>query len=366
MSHRINRERFLEVLGKVRAGVSTRDHIEQSTCVVFSGGWVSTYNDEICCRAAAGFPEEFEGAVRAVPLLGVLENMADEDVEVRFLEKEVRVRGARREASVRLERSILLPLEEIESPESWTPLPEGFPEAVKRVCETAGTDDDEFVTICVHVHPDYLESCDRKQATRFVMRTGIQSPCLVRAKSLRHVADLGLVKVGVSDGWIHFRNKGLIFSCRRHLDEYPTENVTKVMSFRGSKATLPESIPEAVRLAVVFSGEDKTNDKVLVRISEGRMEIRGEGAFGWSKADLEMSYRGDPLTFRIVPDTLIFLAENHRDCEITPGRLRIAGESWTYVTVLGREEASEAPPPEPEPAEVESEEAVAVGEGGDD
>ena len=66
--------------------------------------------------------------------------------------------------------------------------------------------------------------------------------------------------------------------------------------------------------------------------------------------DLETAYRGPDITFRVAPAMLEQLVRDYRDCEIAEGKLRVAGDRWTFMTVLGRpdaaaEDADPAPPP---------------------
>ena len=354
--HRVNRLQLLQVLGRVEPGRSTKDYLEQSSCFVFDNGWCVCFNDEICVRTKTELPEELSGAVHGKPLLEVLENMSDEEVDLRTVDGELQIRGNRKKAGVRMEAEIVLPVDQVEKPASWTPLPGDFSEAVKQVCAVAGTNDEEFLSVCVHVHPQWLEACDRRQAARYNLETGVSRPFLVRAKSLAHVAPLGVVKIGETDSWVHFRNKTLVFSIRRHLDEYP--DIGGTMDFTGTPAVLPRGAAEAAKLGGVFSGEDKENDKVSVRLSPGRMQVRGEGAHGWAQADLEMDYRGTPLEFRVAPAVLEQLVRDHTQCEVTADKLRVVGEHWVYVTALGKPDAPRDE--EPEPA------AVAAGGGDDD
>lgn len=342
---RVNRQEFLQTLARVQPGLSSSDFIEQSTCYAFADGWVATFNDEICCRTKTGLPD-LTGAVRAKQFTSVLENMADEEVDLDATAAELRISGRRKKAGVRMEAEIVLPVEQVETPAAWMPLPAEFGDAVRSVLGAAGTNDEEFLTVCVHVHPDFVEACDRKQAARYDIATGVSRPFLVRASSLGHVAKLDMTKVGETDNWIHFRNKLLVFSCRRHLDEYP--DITALLKTRGTPTKLPRGASEAAALAGVFTADDKENDKVNVRLTTDRMVVRGEGAFGWASADLETAYKGDDVVFRISPAMLTKLVKEHETCEITPDKLIVAGERWRYLTCLGRPDASkDAPKPEP-------------------
>lgn len=368
MGFRVNRAELLQVLNRVQPGLSTRDFIEQSSSFVFQNGWVITYNEEISCRTKTGFPPELSGAVRAAQLLQVLENIGDDDVEIEVTAAELQVRANRKKSGIRMEAEIVLPLEQVEVPDEWHDLPENFEAAVLQVAGAAGTNDEEFMTVCIHMHPQYLEASDRRQVSRYMLECGIESPFLVRAASIAHIKGLGLTRIGVTDNWVHFRNKTLAYSCRRHLGDYPTDAITKMMDFRGAPASLPRGGVEAAKLGAVFVGDVKENDKVGVRLADGHMSVRGEGAFGWASADMDTTYKGPPVSFRIPPATLAQLITDHKTCEISQERLIVRGERWTFLTVLGR--GDDAAPAAKLQAETESEPAsefaTADADGGDE
>lgn len=344
---RTSRQELLNTLARVAPGLSSSDFIEQSTCYAFDSGWVCTFNDEICCRTKTGLPDDVRGAVRAKQLVAVLENMDDDHVDVSADGKEFKIRGNRKRAGVRMEAEIVLPFDQVESPDSWEPLDNDFPAAVKQVVGAAGTNDEEFLTVCVHVHPDFLEASDRKQLCRFTLPTGVTRPFLVRAASLRPTADLGLTKIGETDNWVHFRNKLLVYSCRRHLEDYP--DLGALLKFRGTPVVLPQGAPAAAKLGGVFTADDKENDKVTVSMAADKMTVRGDGRFGWAEADLEMAYKGAPVTFRVAPAMLVKLVAENKECEIGPDKLTVVGEKWRYLTVLGKPvvETSDTPADEP-------------------
>ncbi len=341
MATKVNRIEFINTLARVEAGLSPRAFIDQSDCYVFQSGWVSSFNDEICCRAKSGLPAELTGAVHAKPLKDALGAMTADEVTINFKEKEFQVVAGRHErAGIRMEREIVLPVDEVSVPEQWIVLPPDFSTAVNKVMDAAGTNDEEFLSVCVHIHPEYVEATDRKQMCRYRLETGVDQSFLVRAKSIAPMVKLDVVKIGQTDEWVHFRNKSLIFSCRRHVEDY--FKLDEVFDFRGTATKLPRGGDTAASLAGTFC-EGKDNDKVLVTLKPGWMNVRGEGSYGYGERDLEMEYDGDDLTFRLAPQMLTKLVKDAVDCELDGTKLCIRGERWTYLTVLGKPPAVTVP-----------------------
>jgi len=354
---RLSREDFVQALERVEAGRSNRNFLEQSSCFVFRDGYICTFNDEVCCRTKFDLPPDFVGAVPGKPLMDVLRNMSDDEITLSVDGTQLVIKGRRKESGLRLEAEILLPVDSVESPQRWVPLenPEEFAAAVKQVCGAAGTNEEEFMSVCVHIAPACMESTDRNQASKYDTPTGVSRDFLVRAKSLAAVAPLGVTKVGETENWVHFRNKAVIISIRRHLESY--FDLAKVWAFRGTEAELPRGAEEAARLGAVFSAEDKENNKVTVALTDGHMRVRGEGAHGWATADLEMAYHGAPVSFRIAPDMLEQLVKQHTRVEIGPGKIMVRGERWCFVSVTGSTEPAKTEPEVPTDAEAGDEPA---------
>ncbi len=336
MGTRVNRGELLAALGRVMPGISKRGTVEQSSCFVFRDGWIFSFNDEICCRTVSKLDPELEVAVRAEPLVKWLELVVDDDVDVSIDRGQFKLRAGRDKCWVRAEQDITLPIDEVDTPTEWHTLPPDFWEAVERVMGTAGGANDEFMTRCVHVHPDYVEACDRKQATRYELETGATAPFLVQAVTIAQGLNMDLTRFGETADWVHFRNKGLIFSCRRHLDSYPTDGITKMLQFRGAKCTLPKGAEVAAKLGEVFTGDDKDNNRLDVDLTPGKMTVRGEGDKGGASRELDTTYTGPPVSFRLSPQLLIQLVKFANECEVGPGRLLITGDHWKYLTVLGK------------------------------
>jgi len=351
MATTVNRAEFLVLLETAQPGLSTKDVFEQSSCFVFTGGWLVTFNGEISCRVKTGLPPEFEGAVDAAPLLASLAKLTEETVDLAIAGGELQVTGAKKAVGVRLQAEILLPVDSVDRPGAWVDLPEDFSAAVEIVQETVGRDKDQFMTLVIHVHPRWLESCDRFQATRYKIRCGNTEPFLVRQASLKHVVRYGMHRMSETENWVHFRNKsGLIYSVRRFVEDYP--DMTAFFSVAGTPTVLPKSAESAADLCAVFSGDDRDDDKVGVELSPGRLRVTGRGSAGWARQDLEMpGYKGEPTAFRISPKLLATVVQKYAECEIAADmtKLKATGERWAYITALAPVDGKAAAPPRAEP-----------------
>ncbi len=360
MPIQVNRAELLTTLAKVQPGLSGSDVYEQSSSFCFDAGWLMTFNGEIAIRTKSGLPPQYEGAVKAKPLIDALAAVPDETVEVDYSQEgRFRVRGGGGSwFTVRQETEIRLPMENVELPQEWVALPEDFAAALKIVLPAAGKKEEEFVTSCLHVTPDFVECCDRIRLCRYNLEFPCEEGFLIRAKSATAILAYDVVRFGLTENWAHFRNGGIIFSCTRHKDDMP--DLSAVLAFRGTEMRLVKEAEVAAVVAGVFSAQDKADDKITVELTPGRMNVFGRGAFGEGGRPLTTNYDGPPLGFRISPASLIDLVKHHDRCEVGQDqggndRLRIDGERWAFVTSLGKVDDAKAKP-QAQTQEVEQEE----------
>ena len=334
----VNREKLLSALESVSPGLASRELIEQSGCFVFRAGKVITFNDEVACSISSPLGNEVEGAVTAKPLLELLSKLTEDELDVKLADGKLQIKGKGRRAEIVTDAEVKLPVETVEIPEEWTKLEPDFLEGLGIVQSVAAAGKDaNFVLTCVHLHPDHLESCDNFQAVRYPVKTGVAESCLIRQVSVKHVPPLGMTELSVGDAWIHFRNaSGLVLSCRRWQEQY--ENLDPIFDCDGPSVTLPGGLKEAVDKAKIFSSENVESDQVFVRLKDGRLLIRGEGASGKFEEQRSVKYDGDEVSFLIAPKLLVEITERTNDCVLGQGRLKIQTGKFVYVSCLGAAE----------------------------
>lgn len=339
---KINREKFLEKLEMVRAGLSPREFIEQSSCFVFEGGMVMTFNDEIACRTKIDI--DITGAIQATSLLDILGKLIDPELLVRENDKgELEFKGKSKGFGVTKDAEIFLPINRVEMPMEWKELPPAFSQSIGKVAHCVSTDESRFLLTCIHIHPDYIEACDNMQVMRVALKTGVKESMLVRGTSLVHISQLAMEHVALTKTWIHFKNKaGLIFSCRRYTEQYP--ELGPVIKIKGSSITLPRGLKEASERAAVFAVDRSGDPLLIVTLSNGVIRVVGEGLSGWYKEVKKSDYEGPAMEFAISPELLTHVSEKYKEAIICEDKLKVTGESWEYVTVLGKpKEKVEAP-----------------------
>lgn len=333
---KVNRGEFLQRLELVRPGVATRELIEQSSCLVFQNGRVHTYNDEVACDHSSLLPESFTGVVPSEPLLNLLRKMGEDEIEISSTKKELVVAGSKkagREAGIPLMKEVLLQVL-TKKPKVWNKLEEAFADAIEIVHQCTANDEMKFMLTCVHIHPKWVEATDNIQMARYRLATGVESPVLVRSDAIQQMRGRGLVEIGTSKSWLHFRNPtGFHFACRKYVEEYI--NMSPYLKVEGQKVEFPKGLVEATERAEIFSAENAKENQVAIFLSPNRLEIRGLGVIGWYKERKKIRYTGEPMSFLVSPKLLMELVKRHNECVISNGVLKVDGGRFKYVTMLG-------------------------------
>lgn len=334
---RINREEFLKQLESVSPGLSAKEVIEQSSCLIFIDGTVNTYNDEIACSQKSLL--KIEGAVPAMPFISVLRKLKEDelDIDVNDSGSQILIKAKAKRSGINMEQDILLPIEAVDKPKKWKELPDNFADAISIVQPCAGSNDAEFAMTCVHITSKWIEACDYHQVSRFRIKTDVDKPILIRKESLKHIISLDMIKFSETKHWIHFRNSDdLVLSCRHWVAEYPSDDLSKVLQMKGESLVLPKGLKEAVEKAEIFSAENAENNNVIINLKKGKFKITGKGASGWFTEIKKSKYDGKSLRFTIPPKLLVELVQHYNDCEVSENRLKVSGDKFVYVTVLGK------------------------------
>ena len=286
---------------RVEPGLSKKAIVEQSDCLVFGGGRVTTFNDEVYCDGPCPLNGDVAGAVPAPKFLEILRKLEQEELEVTLTEGRLAFKGKGRERfTLRLEAEVSLPVNEVEAPKGWKPLHPDFCEAVAAVGQCASRDQSQFQLTCVNLGEKWVEALDDMQLARWRLATGLAKPVLVRQSSVRHLKQMGVTEFAEGEGWLHFRTKkgGLRLSCRHYAGDY--EELGPYMKFSGTPTELPKGLDEALDKAQIFSAEDAEANQVLIQLGAGKMVIKGQGVSGWYKETKKLpAYKGPPMEFCI-------------------------------------------------------------------
>lgn len=331
----MKRADLLSALEIVKPGLANREIIEQATSFAFIDGCVVTYNDNVSIRC----PVEglkISGAIKAEELYKLLGKLKQDDITVESNGPEVILTSGRAKAGFTLQQQIKLPLEEIKNKTEWKPLPKDFRKALEFTMTTCSRDQTRAILTCINVTPEgRLQSTDNFRISIFNLDKVPANEFLLPAESAQIVSGYGLGWVAEGRGWIHFKSEGglIEFSCRVVKGEYPP--IYKAAEGEGTKVELPSTMQDVLSKASVFCTQEQVLDqRVKVVISEKRLKLRADGETGWFEEEVNMAYRGEPITFSINPHLLQSILDQTRICQIGEKTLKFIGDRWQFIACL--------------------------------
>lgn len=330
---------IFDTLNQLKAGLTQREEIEQSSCIVFQDGKAMTFNDEVFCHAPSPFPSEVIGAIPGLSMLTMLQELGNQPMTVSSHDRTLIFRSRSERIGLTF-KPVALRIPEDE-PKVWQPLPSDFSDALRAVLPCVDKDQSNYDGAYVHLHPDYFEACNNSHAVRYPIAIGIRNPCLVSGKGLKSVVKLNPVEFSATEGWLHFRNAAsTTIACR-------CDNATEYVSLdkvfdtsEGHRVTFPLGVAAAAhkaRLIQKSSFSPFDEDEVLVELRRGSLRLVGEGSRGWYSHEFKANYDGPDRSFSICPEFLAQIVSRVSGCEMTisADSLRIQTANFTYVVAIG-------------------------------
>ena len=147
---KINKKELQEALTIVKPGLASKEILEQTTSFAFIDNRVVTYNDEISISHPVG-DIDFEGAVKAEELYGLLSRVSKEEVELEADGDILKFSCGRVKAGLRLDKEVFLPIKE--PPKRFHKLanPDQFVNFVSLAMRTCSNDISQPRLTCVFV-----------------------------------------------------------------------------------------------------------------------------------------------------------------------------------------------------------------------
>ena len=325
---KINRNEILKTLVVLQEGLSQKD-INQFSSIVFKKNYAFSYNDEVA--VSHPIKTDIVGAVPGKELYQLISKVSSEEVELTIKDNELFVKGSRAKAGLRLEAEILIPLDELGTPDKWVGLPENFCEAVSFCMPTCCRDLTFPALVCVHITSEYAESCDNYRVSRFEFveaSKAFKKPILVPARNLKSILNIEPVEFASTDGWVHFKNEdNVVVSSRVYQDEFP--DVEGFLKVKGKKTNLPKKLNEVLDRANVLSD----GERITIDIGGDSLTVKAQGKAGWFEEKVK-TIEGVDCEFDITPEFLKSVLK--LDAEMIVGKTMLAfkGENFIHSVLL--------------------------------
>jgi len=297
---KINRQAIVNALKAVQPGISGNENIKQSNCFIFDKDRVFSYNNEI----AVSYPIKvgFTGAIPAKEFQALINKIKTDEIDLTINEGELRIKGSKAKAGLRLDPEITLPLEELGMPTEWITLPDTFCKAVKFCLFSASKDPNKAILMNLHIINQFVESSDNFRVTQYDMGKealkAFPEEFLIPATAAKDIVLNAPIEYALTQGWIHFANEAdVVFSCRYDNSEYP--DFTEWLDCDGGTIEFPEEINHLLDCADVLSDDER----IGIFVEDGNLTIYTENESGWYESEpVACGYEGNSLEFDIQPD----------------------------------------------------------------
>jgi len=333
---KIDKQQLQEALEIVKPGLANTELIEQSTSFAFMGDKVVTYNDSISISHPVQ-QLDLEGAIRADELYEFIKRTDEDEINMSVSKNEVKMKAGNAKAGLRLERDIILPIQETGQVSNWTELPEEFASNLDFIKDSASKDMSRRVLTCVNVEEGLMEASDSFQIMRIHLGYDNQflfPATLIPAENIPDIIKINPTEVGKTDGWIHFRNmEGTQLSCRVLVDDFPSTE--QHFHAEGEQIEFPDNMDKILDRVMVFTKEDNLMDEEMQVLLKGnKLKVKGKNEYGWMEETAKVKYEGKKASFWITPYLLKNILDRTNECSLGEERIKFEGEDWEYVAVL--------------------------------
>lgn len=331
---KLNKTELINALEIVKPALSNREIIEQATSFAFLDNKVVTYNDSISLSHPIK-DLEITGAVRAEELYEFLKRGNKDEIQFAVSENELKIKCGKAKAGLRFYQEVKLPLHEVDGEKDWRELPEEFTHNLMFVKDSASKDMSQPIITCVHVTENYLEAADGFQILRLYNEGGWPfENYLIRAEIIPEIHKISPTHVAELEGWLHFKNADdTVISCRVFMDSYP--ETTNHLAVKGQKIIFPNSMPDILERAMVFTKKDHLMDEEMeIKLEAKKLTVRGENDYGWFEEKAPVKYKGDSVVFYITPSLLQNILSRSNKCTLGKEKIRFEGEDWEYIAML--------------------------------
>lgn len=343
---KINKNNLQEALQIVKPGLDSKELISQASSFAFLDGRVITYNDEI----SISHPVEgvnFEGAVKAEELYGLLTKLTHEEITIKVEEGELLINSGRVKAGLCLEEEVSLPPQEVEG--KWKKIkdPKQFKEFLLLAAQTCSSDMSDPKMTCVSVRGNTITGSDNHRLIQCTLSEDFPTKdFLIPASSVFNVTKIEPTAVQLKADWIHFKNKsGSIFSCRRVNDVYIEATLIElVLETTGHTAIdFPIKILDVLSRVIPFSKRSFVMDETVeIDIKKGKATLKAstEDTKSWIKE--KFTIKSDvSLGFKITPSLFIDILKKTQKCYLDKTRTKVKftlKDKWDYVIMLKQPE----------------------------
>lgn len=347
----IKRADFLQILSRVKSGLSSKERIDQSNSIVFTDGNIVTYNEDIMVMLP--FDVDFQGAVRAEELLGILGKLKADTVDVSAQDGQVVIRAGRSKSGIRFEEEVRLPVQDVLSDyqkldaDNMISLPKTFLPALARARFCVAKGMNNIMLTGLYVHNGVVTASDNYRIIQ--IQTGSKAmkklpEFLLPASCVEFLSQLEVLRIGISPSWAFFEGEdGLLFCVRLLSLDSPFPDVSRFFDVQGTEINLPAGLVEAIDKADIFvkSSVHEFDKQIFVYIKPNRVVLRGEGSFGWYEESVPAENEQQNFGFCVHPGFLRDILPHVHRAIVTDRLVVFEGDDFKHVFAISLQDSQE-------------------------
>lgn len=330
---KIKRKDLVDVMARVKPGLSSKEIIEQSSHFIFDGDTIRTNNDRVTITEQFECP--IQGAVQADQLYAFLNKLTEEEIHVEYDDGLLEIKAGKTKAEIRVDEEIKLPSIDLSKLKRWNKLPEDFNQAMSFCSFSASKNMIVPALTCLYIKDDLMLSCDNFRATKWKMKSKVKDSFLLPADSASDLFKYSPGKYILDNGWIHFSvNDGkTIFSCRTIGGQYP-EVILDYFDIKGKSVFLPDGFEKIIERVSVFCQEDFEKDYAIeLKFNKGAVTVYAEGIIGKAQELCKIDFK-DELSVKVHPQNFVEILKYLKEMIICENSLLFKTDNFDHIVLL--------------------------------
>jgi len=301
------------VLSEVLMGTADKGILEEMAFIAFDNGFLISYNDRIAVSATLPENEgDFSCAVNAKDFVQAVKCVRTNEMTLDLVDNALVVAGGKTEVALPIvdpeklkEFYDSLNIEKITK--KMVELPNGFMGAVSVLNELASGNVNTFQGLsCLRFTDGMIEAIDGIRGGYAEMEDfAVEENVYIQKYLMQSVIKFKPSLFFFDNEWAHFMNEyDSILSCRRSFPENDFVKVPELEKDKKGKMFGTFLITDEFRdcsdnLHYFAEGLSKNEQFITVKVKKDQVELISKGGKGEASAQAKISYKGEPVTFKV-------------------------------------------------------------------
>ena len=331
--HDMKTKELLNVLEKVKPGISSKNTNESMSYFYFSGKDVITYNDKISIQHP--FQTEFSLFVNANDFYKLISKISTDEIDV--VEKNEKLNITAKtvrsslstihddEISKRIEN-----LGDLLKEAKWNKLSDNFCNCLSLCFATASTQESAGTLTCVYVKDNICVSSDNSRVSYVTLDSPLEE-MFIQASEIKNLIAIEPKEYAISKSWLHFRNEdGCVFSIRKIEGSFP--DFIQFFEFEGIQINFPKDILEGINIASILVD---ANDKVInIKIAKNFLILSAKSDGGQILHRSKIDYDDKEINFAINPEFIKEMMKHSTSIFVGKDKAKLTSDNFSMLTAF--------------------------------